>query len=108
MELYKEYIAERENQHLFYNDKGFITWEYMNDSVHIVDIYVRPQYRKTGEGVSLEKVVLDEAKLRGYKTIICSACTDTNNWEKSLEILKKVGYEEILRESNMIWLCKQI
>lgn len=108
MELYKEYILEREAAHLFYNDFGFITWEYLSKSVHIIDIYIRPEYRKSGKGKELEKVVLDEAKTRGYKTIICSACTDTNNWHTSLEILKKVGYQEMLRESNMIWLFKEL
>ena len=108
MELYKEYIAERENAHLHYNDIGFITWEYQDNCVYIIDIYVRKEFRKSGKGVELEKFVLDEAKLRGYNTIICSACTDTNNWEKSLEILKKVGYEEFMKETNMIWLFKRI
>lgn len=108
MELYKQYIAERENAHLFYNDIGFITWEYGSNSIYIIDIFIIPSERQSGKGKELEQVVLNEAKLRGYKTIICSCCTDTNNWQTSLQILKKVGYEEMMRETNMIWLFKEL
>ena len=48
MELYVDYIKERENADVLYNEKGFMSYKEDFDGIFILDAYTKPEFRKSG------------------------------------------------------------
>lgn len=108
IDLYKRYLLERENTHLYAEDDCFITYEFCDGYVYIVDMYVVPEKRNAGTCRRISEVVEAIAKERGYSNVVGTVCTSTNNWEQSLAVIKRGGYNEYERQGDMIYLVKKI
>lgn len=108
IDLYKEYLKERENAELIYTEFGFITYKFLPEHCYIEDIYIVPEKRKSGLGVELEALVIEIAKALGYKKVLGSVCTDANNWKTSQKVLEKIGYVPLSQEGNVIYFEKEI
>jgi len=80
MSLYKEYLEERTDDHIYEDDQGFVTWRYLDEKqVYIIDIYVRRDFRKTGKAKDLADIVVKEAKERGCDTLVGSVVPGNTN-----------------------------
>jgi GNAT superfamily N-acetyltransferase len=108
MELYRQYLQENYDYQLIYNKDSFITYEFTDDYVYIIDIFVVKEKRKSGLGKALGEQVENIAKELGYNKVVGSVCKDTNDWQSSLEVLKRVGYAQYAEDDEMIWLVKYI
>ncbi len=60
--LYAEYIKERQGINIIEDEYGFITWQPRKDECFIVDMYVRPDYRKQKCGQRLLSRLVNEVK----------------------------------------------
>ena len=108
MELYRQYLQEKYDYQLMYDKDSFVTYEFTNDYVYIIDIFVTEDKRKNGLGRKLGEEVEQLAKELGYNKVVGSVCKETNDWQTSLEVLQKVGYTQYAEDEEMIWLVKYI
>lgn len=108
MKLYKQYLLERENTHLYYDEDSFITYEFYDDYCYIKDVYVVPEKRRTGKAIELGNMIIALAKDKGYDKVMGSVCLSTNGWKNSLQGMYKVGYTFHDRKEDMIYLIKEI
>jgi hypothetical protein len=53
LDLYKQYLAEREGSYLVARPWGFAVYKFEPDFVYLQDIYVVPAERKNGRGIEL-------------------------------------------------------
>ncbi len=100
MSLFAEYVAERLGDEIIENDKSFVTYRYLNDnkSVYIVDIYVKPEYRKSKIASHLADEVVRIAKGKGATELIGTVSPAANNATDSLKVL--LGYGMHLDSAN--------
>ena len=97
MELYAQYIKERENKDCVYNDDCFITYKIYEDtnSVSVIDIYSSPRVRGTGVMLEFCKKFYVDMYERGITTAYGYTDESTNNWERSEQLLLKFGFKKM-------------
>ena len=91
MSLYAEYLKERTNDEILETARGFATYRFVEKSVYIIDIYVVPQFRKTGEASQMADNIAKMAKELGYKKIIGSVVPSNKESTSSLKVLLAYG-----------------
>jgi len=110
MELYAEYIKEREGMDLIEKEYGFCTYKVINEYIYLADIYIKKEMRKN----NLARVLTNEVEAIGIdnncKFILGSFCLDTNNWRSGKALVKSLGfkYYEKQKKTNMIYVIKEI
>lgn len=108
IELFKQYLLERENTELISTEQGFITYRFEPEYCYIIDIYVLPEHRKSGLGVKLEEMVIVRAKEKGYNKLLGSVDLNANNYVDSLAILERINYKQAWQDGSTLYLIKGI
>lgn len=99
MSLYAEYLRERTNDEIIETEKGFATYRYTDPTtVYIVDIYVRPDFRRSGESSNLADSIVELAKIRGCTKLIGTVVPSAKGSTTSLKVL--LGYGMSLESSG--------
>lgn len=98
--LYAQYVTERTEDAIIESAEGFATYRFINGgkSVYIVDIFVLPQFRKTGLAAALADKIAAIGKEKGCKELLGSVCPSANNSTTSLRVL--LGYGMALQSAS--------
>lgn len=110
MELYAEYIAEREGFKMIRDEYGFATY-YINEHenfVYLRDIFVTKNYRRNRHAWSYADKIVEIAKELKLEKMVGSICLDTNGATASMKTLLAYGFEIKSVHGNMIYLEKEI
>ena len=108
MELYKEYLLERENVELIYDEDSFVSYKLCDDYVYVIDIYVRPKARRKRKAFEIGKNIDNLARSFNYDKIMCTVCKSANGWTAALEGLIKFGFSVDSVKGDMIYLLKDL
>ncbi len=109
MSLYAKYISEREDKEIIETDKGFATFLiYPNKECYLQDIYVLPEYRKSGYATDLADSVVLLAKEKGCNKLSGSVCSDDKNATRNMKVFLAYGMQINKVIGNMIFLIKDI
>ena len=108
MELFAQYIMEREGKQCVYNEHGFATYVFFEDFCYIEDIFVVESCRKSGVASALADLIVAEAKEKGYKKLLGTVCPTAKNSTNSLKVLLAYGFNLKSSEHNLIWFTKEI
>lgn len=108
MSLYADYINERTGKEIVESDKGFATYYFHKDGCYIEDIYVQPDYRKSGEASNMANKIAEIAKSKGINKLYGTVCPSANNSTDSLKVLLAYGFKLDSSISNLIALVKEI
>jgi|SRR5580698_4575598 GNAT superfamily N-acetyltransferase len=109
MSLYAEYIKEREGKDIVESEKGFATYQiFDNGDCYIQDIYVAPEFRKTGLAVDMQKEIAQIAKEKGCSALMGSISLDDKNASRNLRIMLNENYIIHNTIGTMIFLKKDI
>lgn len=94
MELYKQYLKEREDIDLIYTDECFITYKVYNENTAaIIDIYSKPEVRGKQVMKGLVEELVASFKEKGITTVLGYTDITTNGWQRSEELMTKFGFE---------------
>lgn len=90
--MYCDYVKERLGDDSVNSEIGFATFRFINGgkSVYIIDIYVRPSYRKQGSASAFADIIVDIARKRGCTEVIGTVSSLAKNSTDSLKVL--LGY----------------
>lgn len=107
---YANYIYEREGKSIIETEHGFATYAYMHDikAVYLEDLYVVPEKRRSKEATLLVDAVVQQAKLKGYNTLIGSVAPKANGSTDSLKAVLSYGMKLHSCDGNLIWFKKEI
>jgi GNAT superfamily N-acetyltransferase len=108
MELFRQYLLERENVHLLNEEWGFATYSFGEDHVYLQDIYVVPEKRNTGLGVHLMNEVGKMAKERGCSLMLGSVDEKGNGSEDMKSIMKHLGFKEHTKLGSVVYYLREI
>lgn len=108
MSLYGDYIKEREDKEIIEDQYGFATFVFLPEHCYIVDIYVKPEFRKQNIASKYADQITVMARERGYSKLLGSVAMKAHGVTTSLRVLLAYGFK--LQESNadMIYLVKEI
>lgn len=105
MKLYAEYIKERENAEIVYNEKGFVTYKKDHDGILIMDAFVKKENRNNHILKNFIDLIIDKTK-----TSKLYATTDStaNDWETSERVILALGFNKFNIVRNTNYYIKEI
>lgn len=106
MSLYREYIKEREKKEIIESNDAFITFKILNEICYIVDIYVRPDKRKSGVAKELADRVCVVAVENGCKHLLGSVDVNADGATDSLKVLLAYGMDLDSISGSLIFFKK--
>jgi ribosomal protein S18 acetylase RimI-like enzyme len=105
--MYAQYIRERTQDSIIENEEGFATFRFLSPTqCYIIDIYTKPEHRKTGAASKLADQIAEIAKERGCTELIGTVVPSTNNSTTSLKVLFAYGMHLDSASDNLI-VCKK-
>ncbi len=109
MSLYGDYITEKVGDGIIEWKEGFATYRFLNnEQVYIVDIYVRPDFRKTRVASDMADMIVGIAKEKGAKELIGSVVPSNKNSTDSLKVLLAYGMTLKSASNDLIIFRKEI
>lgn len=110
LSMYGQYIYEREGKCIIETGKGFATYAYMHDikAVYLEDLFVVPEHRRSKAATELVDAVAEQAKLKGYNTLVGSVAPKANGSTDSLKAVLSYGMKLHSCDGNLIWFKKEL
>ena len=107
--MYEEYVLERNGDLILIEETGFAIYRYINENqVYIVDIYVKPEHRKTGLASEMADKIAREAKRRGRNEMLGTVVPSAKGSHRSLLVLLAYGMTLLSASADLIVLRKEI
>lgn len=108
MSLYADYLIEREGKSVLELEHGFAVYQFLGDTCYIVDIYVKPQHRKSGYASIMADKIAKLAKEKGYNKLLGSVDLRANGCTISMKALLGYGFNLKFCDGQTIFLEKEI
>jgi ribosomal protein S18 acetylase RimI-like enzyme len=109
MSLYADYLHERTDDLIAEREWGFATYRVMDpETVYIVDIFVRPEVRRSGAASELADEIAANARANGYKWLLGTVMPSTKGSTDSLKVLLAYGMTLWKAEDDAIWFRKPL
>jgi len=106
--LYKQYILERENLILEHGDHWFFTWRKEGSTLFIGDLFVEASHRNKGLGTRLGELITDMAKTLNCSKIHAEVFTTAGHSNESLKSFINYGFKKANQEKDKIEIVKEI
>jgi ribosomal protein S18 acetylase RimI-like enzyme len=106
--LYGDYLRERTNDHILETGRGFATYRFVENAVYIVDIYVVPQFRKSGEASQMADAIAKAAKEQGCTKMLGSVVPSMKGSLDSVKVLLAYGMRPVSAREDFIVFEKEI
>jgi GNAT superfamily N-acetyltransferase len=102
MSMYADYLRERVGDEIIEREEGFATFRIIDDggvmTVYIVDIYIKPEYRKMKMATVMADEIKERAKFLGCKAMIGTVSSSAKKPTDSMKVL--LGYGMQFYKSN--------
>lgn len=98
MNMYEQYIKERENLDVIKTDKGFIIYKMEFPNCIINDCFVLPEYRQEKHATFLANQIFEICKSAGVKAVYCFTDDNANGVDLSKFAIERFGFEFDLKE----------
>lgn len=108
MSLFGQYILEREGKKIVEDNRGFATYFYVQDGVYIQDIYVNPDFRKSGAASFYADTIAEEAKAKGFNNMYGTVSPSAYGADASLKVLQAYGFKLDRLANGLIIMKKEI
>lgn len=106
LDLYQNYLKEREGKELFSAAAGFVAYQIIEPGiVYISDIYILPQMRQEHYATKLADRVVEITKA---KVVLGTVDPNTNGAHESLLVLLAYGMKLWKYENNLIVFRKEV
>lgn len=106
--MYKDYLKERENKDVLETDKGFAVYLIQGEECYLVDIYVKPEHRRSRECYAITDEVVRIAKEKGCKYLTGSVDTRLPSATASLHVLLNYGMRLLKQVQDGLIFIKDI
>lgn len=108
MSLFADYRKEREGVDTIEHEHGFVSYKLFSDECYIIDIYVRPDFRKTGLASVLADKVKDIAKEHKCKILTGSVDTRLQSATTSAKVLLSYGFRFLRNDGPMSYFVQEV
>lgn len=97
MSMFSEYVRERMGDEILERDEGFATYRFIDHnevkSVYIVDIFTRPDFRKTKIASEMADKIALIGKTMGCKQMLGTVSSAAKSSTDSIKVLLAYGFE---------------
>jgi hypothetical protein len=108
LDLYSEYIKEREGLSLIKTDFSFLSYKIDDELALISDLFVSKEKRKSFECFGIVSCFFDMAKERGVQLVVCQVDRLALNYQDSLNTIRRYGFRQFSDDGRFIFLKKDV
>ncbi len=109
LSMYGQYITERTNREILETEHGFATFQVLpNNIFYIIDIFIKPEYRRSRKASELTDNLENIAKEKGSKWILGSVDDAAKGAEVSHKALQAYGFKPYKSAGSMNFYLKPI
>ena len=110
MSLYAEYLKEKTNDHIIETEHGFATFRYVieRNAVYIIDLYIKPEYRKANIASSMADAICQEAREKDFTLLLGSVVPSNKNSTTSVKVLLAYGMELESASNDFVVFKKEL
>lgn len=109
LSLYAQYVEEREGASVYESERGFLVYQILGPEVYVKDLYVRPDFRNSGEAADMANQVAALAKAQGCLRMSGSVCPRAKGATDSLKVLLAYGMKlHSIGTDGLIYFVKDI
>ena len=109
MSMYADYIKERTNDKILESDEGFVTYRLLNENqVFIVDLYIRPEFRRLRKATSMADMVCNWAHHAGCTEVLATVCTNAKGCDVSRKSIESYGMKLVQTIGQVELYAKEI
>lgn len=109
MSLFAIYVQETMGMDIIENDKGFITYKFMeNDDCFVDHLFVHPGFRQGGEGTRLGLQLTALAKEAGCKRLVANVNCKFKYPTQALKAFFAFGFKIDRAVTDFICISKEI
>lgn len=105
---YGQYLKERENFEIIEDERGFATYIILGEECYLRDIWIAPEFRKSGVGRSFCDEVEKIAKANGCKYLTGTVVPNTKGATGNMVAVIKCGFKIHSSTHEKIVLIKEI
>ena len=109
MDLYREYLKEKNNIELLVHEFGFLSYSLLPEGAFLEDLFVIPKKRRQGVYKNLIAQFIKIARLKGYKRLIGRVgfeCNQTAN--DTLKASLNFGWKVCKLTPEEVWIALDI
>ena len=110
--MYADYIKEIHGDECVETEEGFATYRFIDDSgvpsVYIIDIYVRPDFRKSMAASHMADQIVELAKKRGCRRLLGTVNMSIKDPTSSAKFLFRYGMQLYVSSPNSIIFKKEL
>lgn len=108
MEMFAEYIKEREGKHVYMTNHGFAVYQIAGQECYIQDIYIKQDSRNKDHAKEIADAITEIARSNDCKTLTGTVVPSLKGSTKSLGILLHYGFKLHSCREDFIILVKEI
>lgn len=108
MEMYRDYLREREGADLIWNEKGWAAFRVIGPECYISEIYVKPEFRRQSVASKLADEITEMAKEVGCTHLTGTVCPQAEGADDSLKALQGYGMRLYSSSEEKIVFIKEI
>jgi GNAT superfamily N-acetyltransferase len=112
MSMHGDYIREHNGDGIVEREEGFATYRFIplgeHRAVYIVDIYVRPDFRRTSVASEMADEIADFGRKDGCKYLVGSVVPSAKRSTDSVKVLLAYGMSLHGASDNLIIMKKEI
>lgn len=108
MSLYSQYLKEREDLETLETSAGFIAYKFRGPDCYIKEIYVLPEYRKSGIAAKMADTVAEITRSQGITILTGSVDSRANGADISEKVLRAYGMKPYTTEGFITYYMKEL
>lgn len=108
MSHYGDYVNETRGFEIVENDKGFATYAINGSECYIENIYVRPEFRKSGEARMFADHIKKKAIAAKCKFLTGSINLQIKDPETTMKTQLAYGFKIVVAQNNVIFLRMEL
>lgn len=108
MDLFKQYLAEREGKQVLENKTGFIIYKLFEKECFIADMFILPENRSSQALSLFINELVGIAKKHGCECITANIHVADSANQKTLRAALKMGFNIFAANNNVIMISKDL
>lgn len=106
--MFAKYLEETSYKRVFETDKGFFVYQINGKEFYVQEVYVEPEYRKSGIASDFDKEAVKLAKEFECEYIKGSIVPTSKGATDSMKFQLALGYKLAYCDRDIIYLVKNI
>jgi hypothetical protein len=106
--MFEKYMKERQGADCLKTEKGFLFYKVEGQECFIADMYIEPEFRKSGVFEGFIDALSEIALMKSCKAITATIYLNDKGCNRTLNAAFKVGFKLAQANNNVLFIVKEL